>query len=680
MSIIERIHLQFIDEARKSPLLFDDLASMENYISESYSGRSIIELLQNADDARAKRVVIKRINANTYIVANDGREFTDEDLLSLCRSGASTKKRNSETIGYRGIGFKSVVNYAEVVHLVSGDIATTFSRELTKKELDNANKIPLIRVPHVFAGSNHRKDIDDLLEDGYKTVFVFEVKSDSFLREIDEFTDDSLIFLNSINDVVLSSEYEKEYMVIRGDLGYSTKKIKIKNTSSFEKREWLIIDDSDIHGKTSLAFKFDGEHAIKAEKDEAVIHSFLPTNDRLSMRMKINGDFSTDPSRTRVVQDEATKAANMKCAALITKIVENILTNTEDAYGLIEILNDATVDPLARIRGESPNDVIVGNIISEIRNMIERHFNGKRVVVQPDGVTNEDFDTIIQKLDIAGIGADLEDDIKGLRDFLKKMGVNELSSEECLKVMQDIELSDSTRSTVIVETIKESKLGMTPKKKELIENAKLFRFEDGVKTIKESEGSKIEDVFEGTVTEKLTTNSDYTYFAKKLGLEEDQLAVNNSKELHEHSISGVETVVPKESFKSKNVIKKWRTVEKNVAAVLELIDEIASVRDVSEQNIGYDLEALLNDGSRRYYEVKSVNKLGDTISFSNNEYSTCVSLKQQYYLAIACQTGDEISVCFVKNPVDSLHFEKRITRWDWMCGEYNGEVINTQME
>ena len=123
-----------------------------------------------------------------------------------------------------------------------------------------------------------------------------------------------------------------------------------------------------------------------------------------------------------------------------------------------------------------------------------------------------------------------------------------------------------------------------------------------------------------------------------------------------------------------------RSVEKNVAAVLELMEEVSIVRDMTEQNIGYDLEAILNDGSRRFYEVKSVNRLGETVSFSNNEYSTCVSLKEQYYLAIACQEDDEISICFIKNPVKCLSFQKRITRWDWMCSEYNGEVINTHME
>lgn len=52
-SIVNEVQRLFVDEAKQSPLLFSDLASVEGYISESYSGRSLIELLQNADDAGA---------------------------------------------------------------------------------------------------------------------------------------------------------------------------------------------------------------------------------------------------------------------------------------------------------------------------------------------------------------------------------------------------------------------------------------------------------------------------------------------------------------------------------------------------------------------------------------------------------------------------------------------------
>lgn len=124
-SFIKEIQKDFLKEAHNSPILFSDLANMEKYIAESYQERSIIELLQNADDAGAKKYYINQIN-DFVIVANDGRPFNTTDAKAICRSGSSSKRRDGNTIGYRGIGFKSVVNLANRVHVLSNEIEMTF--------------------------------------------------------------------------------------------------------------------------------------------------------------------------------------------------------------------------------------------------------------------------------------------------------------------------------------------------------------------------------------------------------------------------------------------------------------------------------------------------------------------------------------------------------------------------
>src|SRR4051794_40740284 len=109
MTFAARIGSELREEAQRSPQLLADLAGLEAYIAESYHQRSIIELLQNADDAGATKFVFAD-HGRFCIAANDGRLFTAADLLSLCRSAASSKARGA-TIGYRGIGFKSVVSF-----------------------------------------------------------------------------------------------------------------------------------------------------------------------------------------------------------------------------------------------------------------------------------------------------------------------------------------------------------------------------------------------------------------------------------------------------------------------------------------------------------------------------------------------------------------------------------------
>lgn len=93
--IIKKISFEFINEAISSPNLLADMASMERYMAESYSGRIFIELLQNADDCGSTKICLKEICGN-LIFANNGREFNENDVVSISRSGSSIKERGKK--------------------------------------------------------------------------------------------------------------------------------------------------------------------------------------------------------------------------------------------------------------------------------------------------------------------------------------------------------------------------------------------------------------------------------------------------------------------------------------------------------------------------------------------------------------------------------------------------------
>jgi hypothetical protein len=85
------------------------------------------ELLQNADDAEAKRVWA-RIEGDVFIFEHDGTDFSEADFGSLCEFGLS-RKRNLHTIGFRGIGFKSTFSLGDSVEVWTPTLAVRFSRE-----------------------------------------------------------------------------------------------------------------------------------------------------------------------------------------------------------------------------------------------------------------------------------------------------------------------------------------------------------------------------------------------------------------------------------------------------------------------------------------------------------------------------------------------------------------------
>ena len=101
-----------------------------------YSGRELLELLQNADDASADIVNIQ-LTDNYLSISNTGEPFTIENFKRLCEGSVSGK--SNQYIGSKGIGFRSVWNWADEVSIESGKdetcISVIFSKLKAEKKL-----------------------------------------------------------------------------------------------------------------------------------------------------------------------------------------------------------------------------------------------------------------------------------------------------------------------------------------------------------------------------------------------------------------------------------------------------------------------------------------------------------------------------------------------------------------
>jgi len=120
-------------------LLFNQVQSPRHVLSE---------LLQNADDAEATEVSV-RIENGVFLFEHDGHDFTEEEFESLCRFGFSNKRRLL-TIGFRGIGFRSVFSLGPSVEVITTSLACRFDKgRFTQPHwIDSAEDAPntVIRV------------------------------------------------------------------------------------------------------------------------------------------------------------------------------------------------------------------------------------------------------------------------------------------------------------------------------------------------------------------------------------------------------------------------------------------------------------------------------------------------------------------------------------------------------
>ena len=111
MNIINEIHNKNISAVYPETLI-NQAESLNAISGDIYSTatRFVYELIQNADDASyadGVNICIKLVG-DFLVISHTGMPFNERDLNGICAVNNGTKKKTGKTIGYKGIGFKSV--------------------------------------------------------------------------------------------------------------------------------------------------------------------------------------------------------------------------------------------------------------------------------------------------------------------------------------------------------------------------------------------------------------------------------------------------------------------------------------------------------------------------------------------------------------------------------------------
>lgn len=131
--LAEIIDARFNDElaafngTRGKSEIYASLRAVTEYTANEYGNRFLVELLQNGHDAHAADGTSGEIRClfaadegdyGTLYVANQGRPFGERDFAAICQFARSSK-RPGESIGNKGIGFRSVLQICEYPEIYS---------------------------------------------------------------------------------------------------------------------------------------------------------------------------------------------------------------------------------------------------------------------------------------------------------------------------------------------------------------------------------------------------------------------------------------------------------------------------------------------------------------------------------------------------------------------------------
>lgn len=662
-NIIEKINSMFLEEARNSIRMLEDLAMMEKYISESYDQRILIELLQNADDAQSTCAKISTFN-NFFVFANNGKCFDERDIISISRSGASEKKQGKD-IGYRGIGFKSIVSISNEILVYSNKTFFEFSKKKTSKVLHvNEEKTPTVRVPFYVTekevDSEILKIINNLENDGFSTIFIFlNSKIDLLKSEIRNISNGVFLFLKNMVNIEVSEFLDKTNTININRLIDDNKKNVSITMDNVESR-WLIVNN-DI-SEVQLAFKYANNMIIPCDEDESVYHCYLPTLEKTPFPFIINAPFHTDPSKKHLINNNQNKEYIKQSAKIVVNELINILNGTSNNYGIFNIINIQNNFSIYTDLFFNFLDILVqDNILLKVNGQL---VNVNEYPMLPNSFDNNEINIIMAFM----YGKDSELNTEYFCDierFFKRYSNKNISAFELLQLLTNTifvsEIPENLYYKLLAYIIRQIRF-------EWQINDSIVKFDNiliknsliKISNCDVNQFTKVNDELKF-----LLGDSEISWFIDICGFKnelEKPLLNNNVDFKHDN-----------DNIIQEKFLSKWRTAEQQCIEIEKNFGHNAKY--VGSKNLGYDVESRDKNGNKRYVEVKLLSSKSAPFTMTNNEYSSAHLYGNSYYLCLIYANQSELEVVYVQNPVLSLKLEKRVKQWEWFCDNYSGEVF-----
>lgn len=316
-----------IDVYLKQPLRLISDYNKEQEITRDYSGREILELLQNANDAAAeidiKGKVLFDLRSNILIIANTGEPFSIGGVSSLIFSHISPKKRKrKKLIGQKGLGFRAALNWTSKPIINSGSLSLAYShskkeevferlkessshlRRLVEREQTSTDEllVPTLPFPS-FMGENsiwdHKSDeniwkaiplLTSIRGNGYDTVIGLPFEDQRYYEEAKQ-------QLQALRSVLLLFVESLDELEIRIE-GKPYRQWKVSGRDKEKKQVSILKDDGkEIHWKVyERTAKVPGhiESRSADPTDEFTITLATPINGKVNEVLPLYSYFPLD--------------------------------------------------------------------------------------------------------------------------------------------------------------------------------------------------------------------------------------------------------------------------------------------------------------------------------------------------------------------------------------------------
>lgn len=289
----------------------------------SDSNHFVYELLQNAEDASATRVVIEYYD-DKLIFYHNGKPFDEGDVKGVSSMLMGTKDKNdASTIGKFGMGFKSVFKYTYQPEIYSDEEAFRIENYLLPVEIPEAwnYRTEKQKLSYEVSGGGRFTPFSSS-EHLTKFIIPFSKKKDDgsivgvpgneVLAKLEGLTGEILLFLTHIKllywvdkktgkfaKIMLSEADNDENLItcrIEGS-AYAGKE-EISRYLKYKK----VFDHSEMsNAEVSVAYKVNNRANNINEMAHTDVWVYFPTRDNTDLPFLVHGSFETAVSREKLM-------------------------------------------------------------------------------------------------------------------------------------------------------------------------------------------------------------------------------------------------------------------------------------------------------------------------------------------------------------------------------------------
>ena len=309
-------------EASKATHIWRDYVNALKLISQVVFTRSsgfILEIMQNAEDAglgldTPGRFEIK-VGKHRVKITHNGRPFSDENVKALCGI-RSSKKPERGTLGYLGIGFKSIFKVTDCPEIYSGGFQFKFDRNY--KNWTDPSNTPWHVIPVWI--DKPRENVDS-----ETTTFIIPYREDAYystlVEEVEKIRTELYLFLRWLKKIEVIDEVSDRAWVLE-NVGETKEDITVLKHDNQEQRfkffrrtlevpDWVRQDRltqeyraNVVHREIAIGFALDENGNLAPSEAGAMyggVYSFLPLGEaRSGAKFPIQADFLVQPGRDAI--------------------------------------------------------------------------------------------------------------------------------------------------------------------------------------------------------------------------------------------------------------------------------------------------------------------------------------------------------------------------------------------